>query len=260
MSKMIESAQVLAALSTIQDRAKAGVDDNMLAAFIEGKLGPKEHDWVMTNLAQNSALLHELVEANEVLQQTTSVEGVVKGKLRLMQWMKQFWLRLIASGGLAAIFLIWILSQPSMTLSQIEQDLLASQTMTRFDSEEVSISVDKGLDMGKSAARLDFEYGIRLTQDGLQLQENNRTLRSCGENDDCHRQRVMVLLGRWAELNRVQCNSSLSVAQTFWDTQFNLYQYITAEFTGEGVTVPTIINSRKASVCKVQSQLHNLSF
>lgn len=260
MSKKIESVQVLAALATLKDSAQLGVDDNMLAAFIEGKLSPKEHDWVMTNLAQNSSLLHELVEVNEALQQANKVEGLVKGKLRLGQWMKQFWPGLTASGGLAAIFLIWVLSQPSMTLSQIEQDLLASQTMTRFDSEDVSILVGKGLDMGKSAARIDFEYGISLTQDALELQENNQTLRRCGENDDCYRQRVMVLLGRWAELNRVQCNSSLSVAQTFWDTQFNLYRYITAEFTREGVTVPTIMNSRKASVCKVQSQLHNLSF
>jgi len=242
MSNNNDKLHILLALAASKTD-QANVSDEELAKFVAGELDDAAHARVFESLATDPIRLHDARQAHKAEQAHAAAlqpnEITAKsGSATIEHWQKfkAWWISLGGAGGFALAVVAYLMLSPS--LQSLNHDILASYAMVNASAPEFTQSTmqTKTFAFGMSKEKQDFNWGVKATQLALNIRDKQSELRQCENQQDCAKQSIIVVLGRWYELNRLQCKITNSINEKYWLKQVGLYNRISLELKSLNIT------------------------
>lgn len=222
MQKRKEHAQIMAALSALP-QSKSQVSDQTITDFLHQNLSEDARAEVLEDLVHDPKRLNEAVKA--FIQLEEDKQAIAPKEKAKRPWA---WLSFGSSGLLGLAAVAYFMFVPIISVEQINQQLTESYSTANFDRQSVidNLNMAKHFALNVSELKEDIQWGSNSARVSLGVETTQYLPRECATGDDCEKQQLAFVLGKWLGLNAIQCASRDSVDANYWQQQGLIYNQL----------------------------------
>ena len=244
-------SQVTVFLAAKSSHTQSSLTEHDIAAFIDNRADPELRKKILSELAGNPALLHEVVANWQMNRETTSPPAIQRSTNGLISWLT----RLVPITGIAAVgYLSFTMLMPPKH-EQLQANLrgnypfIVTHDVTRGDTNQFVL--DPQL-KGKTAA---FVTGENIAYNRIHGIDTVVPDATCDAGSDCELLKYYQLAGEWIYMINYQCASDLAVDIEFEQSMRAVLEPLVIALNQSGEAIAAEILITDSDLCSQADRL-----